>query len=185
MFRKVVGLGCLLMVVSACGDNGGVAETTAPAATVTSTSVADMPEDGIVPVAAAPCDLLTADEVAAATGLAVAEVRDEPPIDCVFDLGADAGVDVFVGIEDGQGRFSGAANIFKEYMLIVADGDAETVADVGERAVYAPGYRALAVDAGGGRFITVGVSGGYGQLAEPRAVLISLAESVVDRLSSP
>jgi hypothetical protein len=189
MLRALVGAIVLVLVLAGCGASGGTAEpsvatggsvTTTQAAT-TQAAITTAGGDEIVPIDAAPCDLLTADEVAAATGLAVEEVRDEPPISCDFRLGPDAGVYIEVIIEDGQGRLGGAANLLSEYLLLVEDGEAEVVADVGEQAVCCP-FRTIAVDAGGGRFFAVGVGGGYTELAEPLEVLLSLAKSILDRL---
>ena len=183
MTRRIAGLVIMLAMMAACGggdDTGGdSAEAEPDAGTVAPTSATETAE--VVAMDIAPCDLLTADEVAAATGLAVEEVRDEPPIDCVYVLGADAGVDVYVTIEDGQGRLAGPANLLEEYLVLVADGEAEVVTGVGEQAVCCP-FRAIAVDAGGGRFIAVSVAGVYSELAEPRDVLISLAETALGRL---
>jgi hypothetical protein len=126
-----------------------------------------------------PCDLVNVDEVAAAAGLSVAESRDEPPISCVFDFGEEAGVAIFVHVDDGEGRFGAPAALFDDYM---AEGSAEIIPDLGVAAVYVEGFRGLAVDAGGGRFIALGVNGGYGELAEPRDVLIALATAALGRL---
>ncbi len=67
-------------------------------------------------------------------------------------------------------------------MAKVAEGSAETVPDLGVAAVYSQAFRGLAVDAGSGRFIGLGVNGGYGELAEPRDVLIELAAAALGRL---
>ena len=162
MTRTIAGLMVMLAVMTACGgssDTGGDSPEAEPDAVATTSASASASETAeVVAMDIAPCDLLTADEVAAATGLAVEEVRDEPPIDCVYDLGADAGVDVYVTIEDGQGRLAAPANLLEEYLLLVADGEAEVVTGVGEQAVCCP-FRAIAVDAGGGRFIAVSVGG--------------------------
>jgi len=187
MFRAMAVVIVLLMVSAGCGG-GGTAESTGAAETVASTSPASTapaatePEgDDVVPITTPPCDLLTAEEVEAATGLPVEEVSDEPPIACDFDLGAEAGVHIQVIIEDGAGRLGGAANLLREYLLLVDQGEAELVDGVGEQAVCCP-FRTIAVDAGGGRFFAVGVGGGYAELAEPLEVLISLARSVLGRL---
>ena len=152
--------------------------TDAPATTTTSSAA----EAEVVPVEASPCSLVTVDEVAAATGLTVVESRDEPPISCVFDFGEEVGVAIFVSVDDGEGRSAAPAALFDGYMARVAEGSAETVPDLGVAAVYAQGFRGLAVDAGGGRFIGFGVNGGYGELAEPRDVLIELAAAALGRL---
>lgn len=173
------GVGLLL---AACGGGASpatVAGTDAPAAT---TSVTVAAEQDVVPVEVPPCDLLTADEVSAAAQLTVAETRDEPPISCVFDFGKEIGVAIFINVDDGEGRSRAPAAVFDGYMAMVADGSAEIVPDLGAAAVYAQEFRGLAVDAGGGRFIALGVNGGYGELAEPRDVLIELAATAVGRL---
>jgi len=177
MIGKPAGLLLVLVVLAGCGGGESAVETTTTAATTSSTVTGDP----VVPIEVSPCDLLTAEEVEAATGLAVEEVRDEPPISCAFDLGTEAGVRIEVIIEDGEGRFGGAANLLREYLLLVDAGEAQLITDVGDRAVCCP-FRAIAVDAGGGRYFAVAVGGGYGQLAEPLAVLVRLAESVLDRL---
>lgn len=185
MMRRLIASGAVLVVLlAACGDGGSTAETTAAPDTTgapetTATTVAET--GGIVPIDAAPCDLLTAEEVEAATGLTVEEVRDAPPIACDFDLGPEAGVYLQVIVEDGEGRLGGAANLLREYLLLVDQGEAEVVAGVGEQAVCCP-FRAIAVDAGDGRFFAVAVGGGYAELAEPLEVLVSLARAVLGRL---
>jgi hypothetical protein len=60
-------------------------------------------------------------------------------------------------------------------------GEAEPVAGVGAGAVCCP-FRAMAVDAGAGRFIVVAVHGGYAVLAEPLDELTQLARLVLGRL---
>jgi hypothetical protein len=139
-------------------------------------------ETATVAPSSAPCDLLTADEVAAAVGIAVMAVTEQPPISCVFDFGPDAGVDIFVAVDDGQGRASGPAALFADYSSRLDAGTAESVDGVGVAAAFDPGFRTLAVDAGSGRFIAVGVNGGYDALAEPRSALTDLARIAVDRL---
>jgi hypothetical protein len=99
-------------------------------------------------------------------------------ITCVFDIGADSGVAVFVAIDDGLGRLAGPASLYAAY---VEEG-AEAISGLGESAVYSSGFRTIAVDAGGGRFFAVGVNGGYSELAEPRDVLIELAAAALVRL---
>lgn len=181
VMRRVGTLFGAVLLLAACGGES-VSDTSVgtDAAAVTTTSAATEAE--VVPVEAPPCSLLTADEVAAATGLTVAETRDEPPISCVFDFGEEVGVAIFVNVEDGEGRFAAPASMFDNYMGMVADGSAEIVPDLGVAAVYAQQFRGLAVDAGGGRFIALGVNGGYGELAEPRDVLIELAAAALARL---
>lgn len=183
MLRTVAAAVVLLMVSAGCGG-GSTAETTAPTETTVApatTATTGVVDSGVVPLEVSPCDLLTAPEVEAATGLTVVEVRDEPPITCAFDLGPEAGVYIHTIIEDGEGRLGGAANLLQEYLLLVEGGEAELVADVGEQAVCCP-FRTIAVDAGGGRFFAVGVGGGYGALAEPLEVLLTLARAVLGRL---
>ncbi len=181
----IAGWCCALIVLSACGDDGGPATSSPLTTSAAATTVTTTPEPttvAVVAVEVAPCDLLTADEVGAAAGLAVAEVVEEPPITCVFDLGTDAGVDVFVAVEDAQGRLGGPAALFDGYADLVETGEAEAISGLGEAALYAPGFRGLAVDAGGGRFIALGVNGGHQQLQDPRDVLVSLAGLALGRL---
>ena len=188
---RMAGMLCgALLLLAACGGET-VPDTTigtdapdtsvgtdVPATTTTSSAA----EPAVVPVEASPCSLVTADEVAAATGLTVVESRDEPPISCVFDFGEDVGVAIFVSVDDGEGRSAAPAALFDGYMAKVAEGSAEPVPDLGIAAVYSQGFRGLAVDAGGGRFIGFGVNGGYGELAEPRDVLVELAAAALGRL---
>jgi len=193
MFRQISRLAAVAILVTACGADGDVALTTEVIVTTTGADVttsavestvaatdASAP-DGIVPIEVAPCDLLTADEVAVATGFPVVEMRDDPPLNCVFILETDGNIFVFVGIEDGMGRFAGAANLFAEYTLLIGDGRTEAFAGIGEGAVCCP-FRTMAVDAGDGRFIAVGVAGTYDELAEPLEALESLAEAALARL---
>jgi hypothetical protein len=181
MLRKLIGLAAVLLSLAGCGG-GDAAETTAPATTATTALAATAAEGSeVVPIEAEPCDLLTVEEVEAATGLTVEEVRDEPPIYCDFDLGSEAGVYLQVIIEDGEGRFGGPANLLEEYLLLVDQGEAEMIGGLGEQAVCCP-FRAIAVDAGGGRFFAVAVGGSYAELAEPLEVLVTLARSVLGRL---
>lgn len=182
--RSVGALCCTLVMLAACGDGaatstGSPVDTVSPSTTGVSTTPATT---GIVAVEVPPCDLLTPDEVFSATGLDVEEVREDPPITCIFDPGAEAGVQVFVTVDDGQGRPGGPAAVFEAYTALIEDGEAEAIADLGEGAVYAPGFRGLAVDAGGGRFIGLGINGGYQQLQDPRDVLIRLAAAALERL---
>ena len=193
MFRQISRLVAVAVLVTACGADGDVAATTEAAvatteAVVTTSAVETTAPvagvtipDGIVPIDVAPCGLLTADEVAVATGFPVVEVRDDPPLNCVFILETDGNVFVFVGIEDGMGRFAGAANLFAEYTLLIGDGRTEAFAGIGEGAVCCP-FRTMAVDAGDGRFFAVGVAGTYDELAEPLEALESLAEAALARL---
>ena len=181
---RVVGLLCgLALLLAACGAEAAVPDTTFGAdapSTTTSTSAAVEPD--VVPVVVSPCSLVNEEEVAAAAGLTVSEIRDEPPISCVFEFGEEVGVAIFVNVDDGEGRFGAPAGLFDEYMAMVADGSAEIVSGLGVAAVYVQGFRGLAVDAGGGRFIGLGVNGGYAELSEPRDVLIDLAGAALGRL---
>jgi len=185
MLRSVGALCCTLVMLAACGDGAAMsADSSVDAVSPSTVSMSSAPATTNVGVAVevSPCDLLTPDEVSLATGLNVEEVSEDSPITCVFDLGVEAGVDVFVAVDDGQGRPSGPAAVFEGYTALIEDGEAEAVAGLGEGAVYAPGFRGLAVDAGGGRFIGLGINGGYQQLQDPRDVLISLAAAALERL---
>ena len=185
-------LGASLLLFSACADSDdasistevstsvSVDATTPPTATPTAPATSStLANDGTEP-----CDLLTTAEVEEATGLAVLEVREEPPISCVYDMGPDASVAIFVSIDDGQGRATAPASVFESYMALIENGEAEAVADLGTEAVYAPSYRGMAIDAGDAVFIAVGVNGGYTELAEPRDALIDLARSAVEELNN-
>ena len=175
--KRLVSLVCCLVVVNACGDD--TTGTTGTAAPSTTAAVTSAPADGVVPLDRDPCDLVTADEVAAAVGAGVAPGRADPPLGCVFDLQDVPQVHIAVIIEDGAGRLGGAASIFEGYRALVADGDAEDVPAIGIAAVYAPGFRGLAVDAGGGRYFAVAVGGGYQALEQPKEALIALARAVM------
>jgi hypothetical protein len=185
----MVGMLCgLVVLVTACGSESAVPETMvgtdAPASTTaaatTSTTAAAEPD--VVPVEVSPCSLVNEGEVATAAGLTVVEFEDATPISCVFDFGEETGVAIFVNVDDGEGRFGAPASLFDDYMAMVADGSAEIVSDLGVAAVYVQGFRGLAVDAGDGRFIGLGVNGGYGELSEPRDVLIEIAGRALGRL---
>ncbi len=169
--------GAVLLLVACGGEAAPDATVGTVAPTTTSTTTTADP--GIVPVEVSPCDLVNVDEVTQAAGLEVTESRDEPPISCVFDFGAEAGVAIFVNVDDGEGRFGAPAALFDGYM---AEEGAEIIPDLGVAAVYVQGFRGLAVDAGGGRYIALGVNGGYGELAEPRDVLVELATAALGRL---
>jgi hypothetical protein len=183
MMKGAVWILAGLAVVSAsCGGQASQetpATTGGPAAT-TSTTVAAEPD--VVPVAVEPCDLVEIDEVTAAADLTVDEARNDSPISCTYDFGEEVGVAIFLNIDDGEGRFGAPASLFENYMAMVPDGSAEVISDLGAAAVYVQSFRGLAVDAGGGRFIGLGVNGGYGELAEPRDVLIELAAIALKRL---
>ena len=176
-------LACLGVVAASCGGQASqetTVTTGAPAATTTSTTVAAEPD--VVPVAVEPCDLVEIDEVTAAADLTVDEARKESPISCTYDFGEEVGVAIFLNVDDGEGRFGAPASLFENYMAMVPDGSAEVISDLGEAAVFVQSFRGLAVDAGGGRFIGLGVNGGYGELAEPRDVLIELAAIALNRM---
>ena len=183
-----VVLGGALLFISACSDSSDTSistttiSTDSPTAVSVDTSPNSAPTSTVAIDGTEPCDLLTATEVEAATGLTVLEVREEPPIYCVFDFDADPGVAVFVSIDDGQARAAAPANVFESYAEMMDNGEAEAITGLGAGAVYAPSYRALAVDVGDGVFIAVGINGGYTELAEPRDALIVLAQAAVDRL---
>lgn len=181
MMRTLGLLGGALLLFAACGGETAP-ETSAVADAAPTTSSTATAEQETVSVGVSPCDLVTAEEVSAAAGLTVVESGVEPPISCVFDFGAEAAVAIFVNVDDGEGRFGAPASVFENYMAMVADGDAELIPDLGAAAVYVQGFRGLAVDAGDGRFIGFGVNGGYGELAEPRDVLIELAAAALKRL---
>ena len=180
--KGTVGVLCAVtLMLTACA--GEAAQETSDAADVAPTTSTTAPTDReVVSIAVSPCDLVSTDEVAAATGLDVAESRAEPPISCLFDFGPEAGVAIFVSIDDGEGRFGAPAAVVEDYSAMVAEGTAELVPGLGAAAVYSQGYRGLAVDAGDGRFLAFGVNGGYGELAEPRDALIALAAAALGRL---
>jgi len=174
---RMVGMLCgVVLLLAACGGDAA-SDPTSPTATTTTAAESDS-----TPIAASPCSLVTVDEVTTAAGLTATEPRDEPPISCVFEFADDVGVALFVNVDDGEGRMTAPAAVFDNYMAMVADGEAETIPDLGIAAVYAQGFRGLAVDAGGGRFIALGLNGGYGELAEPKDVLIELATAALGRL---
>lgn len=180
MTRAVLFVLFVALSVAACGgdDTTTTAALTNPQTSTSTSMTAADAAGGVVPIEAAPCDLLTAADVGEATGLTAADGREDGSITCVYDVGTDTGVSVFVAIEDGQGRLSGAASLYAAYV----DAGGETVTGVGESAVYAGGFRTIAVDAGGGRYIAVGVNGGYSELDEPRDALVELATVAVGRL---
>ncbi|MGB9357678.1 MAG: DUF3558 family protein [Acidimicrobiia bacterium] len=180
-----MGILCAAVLLFAACSSEDVADTTVEAdAAMTTTTATTSPAEsaGAVAVDAAPCSLVTADEVSAAAGLTVVESGEESPTSCVYDFGADTGVAIFVNVDDGEGGFFAPSTVFDNYMEIVAEGSAETVPNLGAAAVYSQQYRGLAVDAGGGRFIALGVNGGYAELAEPRDALVELATLAMSRL---
>lgn len=178
MRRMFVPVICALLL-AACGgdgDDGAGASTTPPTPAASSTT-----SGAVVPFGVEPCDLLTPGEVADATGSAVVAVAEDPPVSCVYDLDGIT-ADLFVAVDDAQGRMAGAAFLFAGYRDGVEAGEAEVIDGLGSAAVFSPGFRTLAVDAGGGRFFAVGVSGGYDGLDDPRPVLTDLAATVLGRL---
>lgn len=178
-----IRIGALVLVCAALAScNGEGAADTSPPPIPAPAETAPDPTTTVPPVAVPPCGLLTAGEVEEAGGLAVVTVVEEGPITCVFDLGAETGVDIFVSIDDGQGRLAGPEAVFRSYEDLLAAGDAEQVEGLGAAALYAPGFRGLAIDAGDGRFVGLGVNGGFGQLQNPRNLLMALARLALDRL---
>lgn len=184
MVRLLGSLVFVMMMLTSCGGGEDTTvttatTTTAPTTATTTTTTTTVPiEPDVVAITTPPCDLLTADDVSSATGLTAAAGVDTPPISCTFDVGDDTGVTVFVTVEDQQLRIGGAASLFAAY----SDGGAEDIPGLGDAAVFSQAFRSLAVDAGGGRYIAVGVSGGYSELAEPRDALVELAAAVLGRL---
>jgi hypothetical protein len=176
MVRAILYVALVALSFSACGGDA-TTTTPAPTETPTSTTAAD-PAGDVVPIEAEPCALLTADDVGHATGLISAEGYEDGAITCVFDVGTDSGVSVFVAVEDGQGRFSGPASLYAAY----SDEGDEVIDGVGESAIYSSALRTIAVNGGGGRFIAVGVNGGYAELDEPRDVLVELATVALGHL---
>lgn len=178
MIRATLIVLLLSLPIAACGGDDATPTTAAPAeASSTTTTAADTTGE-VVALDAAPCDLLTADDVSAATGLTAATGREDGPITCVYDVGTDSGVSVFVATEDGQGRFSGGASLYSSYV----EQEGEMITGLGESAAYMQAFRSIAVDAGGGRYFAVGVNGGYSELAEPKEVLVDLASVALGNL---
>lgn len=136
--------------------------------------------EAAVAIDLAPCDLVTAAEVEAITGYAVREVRAEGPITCVFDLDADSDLSLLTSVDDAQGRLGGPAAIFQWHTEEGADSPYEQIDDVGERAIYAS--RGLVVDAGDGRYFSVGVSGQYLEFTEALDEMIALADLALERI---
>ena len=176
MLRSASALCVLLMLLAACGDSATTGSDSSDEAASDTTQPAS-PTTGEV----AACALLSEAEVSAATGLAVVEVIEHSSAFCVFDLGEEAGVDIFVtaGRKGGSGS---TALAFEEYTDLIETGAAEAVAGLGEGAVYAAGFRGLVLDAGGGRLVLLGVNGGYRHLQDPRDALIELAAAALARL---
>ena len=124
------------------------------------------------------CELVTVGDVEASTGLAIVSVDEDPMFPtngCVFGFGLSADVFLATG--------GHAELMFTSYMDLVDGGTAELIPDIGVAAVYSSSYRGLAVDAGQGRFLAVGLNGGYPEeLAEPRAALLALASAATAQL---
>ena len=177
MLRSASAMCLLLVMLAACGDSA----TTSTDSSGDAVQPTSLETTAAAAGEVAACALLSAAEVAAATGLDVVEVVEESPTFCVFDLGAEAGVDVFLtmGRKGGSGS---AALAFEEYTKLIETGRAEAIAGLGEGAVYAAGFRGLALDAGGGRLVLLGINGGYRHLQDPRDALIELATAALERL---
>ena len=121
MIRSIILVLVVAALLVACG--GDDTTTTTDPTTTTSTAPAPSPTTtaaaaggDVVPVEVEPCALLTADDVGGATGLAAAVGREDGMITCVFDIGADSGVAVFVAIDDGLGRLAGPASLYAAYV---------------------------------------------------------------------
>ncbi len=179
---------CCVALLGACGSEGGDGATSTATDPSPSTAAVTTEGDGpgddgvVVAIATNPCDLVTADEVAAATGLGVEAVVDQPPLGCVFDLGETAGVDIWVARDDGEGRLAGPASVYADYASRLDSPNTQVVDGVGEAAIFDRGYRALAVDAGGDRYLLVAVNGGYQELDEPLEALTTIARAAVERI---
>lgn len=201
IMRRFVVICGLLVLAGGCGGDDATSDPPStsdppetsdpPAETVVDTEPApaasndsDNDSDTVVAIELAACELVTSDDVAAATGMTIVTAGADPalgPNGCVFDVGLSA--DVFVSIDDGQGRMTSPASMFGFYMEDISDGAAELVPELEQPAVYSPGFRGLAVDAGDGRFFAVGLSGAYpDELAEPREILMALAAAALERL---
>ncbi|MEZ5115197.1 MAG: hypothetical protein R2737_02910 [Candidatus Nanopelagicales bacterium] len=168
--------------------SGDVAPDVTATQDVPASEAADLPGDASAeavvlpaqPVAwdVDPCSLVTAAEVEAATGETVTGTAEQPPITCLYTLD---GVDVFVSVEDGEGRMGGPAAVYEGYLGWLPTGEAVEVEGVGESALYAPSVRGLAVHVGDGRYLAVGVNGGFSVLAEPQQALVEVANAAVGR----
>ena len=176
MTRTLGAICCVVVLLGACGEDESAPTSVAADASTTTA------QTGVVAIETPPCDLVSPDEVAGATGLAVGDATDQPPLSCIFPVGDKSGVDVYVNADDGEGRGIGPAAVFAAYEEMVADGSSEAVGGIGKAAFYSQGFRTLAVDAGGGRFIAVGVNGGYSELEAPRDALIAIAVAALGRL---
>lgn len=136
---------------------------------------------------AEPCELLTADEVERATGIDVVAVEPDGPISCLFDLDAEARVGIMLSLDDGEGRMIAGASVFDAYLTELVGDEIEIleVTGLGQAALFSPRFRGLAVDAGDGRFIAIGVHGSSATLVDPdenHDLLVELAGLVVERL---
>lgn len=134
-----------------------------------------------------PCELLTADEVERATGIDVVAVEPDGPISCLFDLDAESRVGILLSLDDGEGRMIAGASVFDAYLTELAGDEIEIleVTGLGQAALFSPRFRGLAVDAGDGRFIAIGVHGSSATLVDPdenHDLLVELAGLVVERL---
>jgi hypothetical protein len=185
IMRKFVVICGFIVLAGGCGGDDATSDP--PSAAVADTDpepAAPSDSDSVVAIELAPCDLVTSEDVAAVTGLTAVTTGADPvlgPNGCVFDVGLSA--DVFVSIDDGQGRMTSPAAMFGFYMDDVSDGAAQLIPELGSPAVYSSGFRALAVDAADGRFFAVGLSGGYpDEFAEPREILVTLAAAALERL---
>lgn len=177
--RRAAAALCCLILLAACGDDEPVSATTGVASSPPTTTATTVLETSVVPLGVPPCELVGAEEVASAIGMPVVAGLEEPPLSCRFDLTEVPGVHVAVIIEDGAGRLGGAAAIFDGYRDLLADGEADEIPGLGSSAVYAPGFRGLAVDAGDGRFFAVAIGGSYQALDEPGEALVLIAEAVL------
>jgi len=180
---RLVGILCgALLLLAACGGESDQDTTVEVDASATTTTTSPAASGEVVPMSAAPCSLVTADEVSAATGLTVVESGEASPTSCVYEFGDEAGVAVLVNTDDAEGGFLAPSNVFDSYLALVDEGGAEMIPDVGAAAIYAQDLRGMAVDAGSGGFIALGVNGGYAEPAEPRDALVELATLAVSRL---
>ncbi len=196
MKRLVVPVLAVFLMISAvsCGDSGsgsrsrGIPSSTATTVTTAppqggpTTAPTEAAEGGVTAVEGSPCDLLTTDEVSSATGFTVVSATESPPASCIYDLGDEAGVDIFVDVERGEGGVFAPSALLDAYQELVPAGDAEMVPGLGSRAVYAAGYRAIAVGDSEGHFIVIGVNGGYQALSEPADSLVQMARQALGRL---
>lgn len=188
------------LALAACGSDDALpdADGTGPDPVEPSTLIDPTEEEedetGLVPAAgrvraidADPCELLTADEVERATGIDVVAVEPDGPISCLFDLDAESRVGILLSLDDGEGRMIAGASVFDAYLTELAGDEIEIleVTGLGQAALFSPRFRGLAVDAGDGRFIAIGVHGSSATLVDPdenHDLLVELAGLVVERL---